>query len=541
MTAGSPNGRPCVLIATDSADDARRAASRAGLYPSIVLFKADCARTLGDVRRAAAAGNVATTVVHSADWSRQTLPQLFELAAARLALPHTVLLDGAGQTPVGRRRLVVRAAAAPAEVLAGAALAGVESARLAAAGRRRSTFRRAQRSRDAVLAVWQGSPAISVGGSVTHIAGILGGFRSAGLEVHLITACDPPAQLAAVADEVEVLPALRPAARATTELAGICVNRPGRHAVSRYLARSRPRFVYQRYDPFIWYGVDAAERAGVPSVLEWNSSEVWTHSKWHVDHPLKQAFDPVLRGVERHVVRRAVLVAAVSARAATMARAAGADPRRLRVVPNGVDVAGIARALDGAPPPPAEGTSARVGWVGSFGSWHGAEVLVGALALLPPEIGATMIGDGPRLAASRSLAERLGVADRIEWTGILPHDEVVRRLAGCDVLASPHIPLEGGEPFFGSPTKLFEYMAIGRPIVASALEQIGEVLEDGRTARLTRPGDPEDLAQGLGGVLAREDRGRALGDAARREALAHHTWERRARAILDALAAAEAL
>src|SRR3989442_6822280 len=148
MTPGSPNGRPCVLIATDSADDARRAALRAGLHPSIVLSKADCARALSRVRRAAAAADVATTAVHSADWSRQTLPQLFELAAARLALPHTVLLDGAGQTPIGRRRLVGRAAAAPAEVLVGAALASVESARLAAAWRRRSTFQRPQRSRD---------------------------------------------------------------------------------------------------------------------------------------------------------------------------------------------------------------------------------------------------------------------------------------------------------------------------------------------------------------------------------------------------------
>jgi glycosyltransferase involved in cell wall biosynthesis len=177
----------------------------------------------------------------------------------------------------------------------------------------------------------------------------------------------------------------------------------------------------------------------------------------------------------------------------------------------------------------------RIGWVGSFGSWHGAEVLVRALRELPDGVGAVLVGDGPRRESCRRLAEELGVASRIEWTGALAHRDAVGRLAACDVLASPHVPLEGGEPFFGSPTKLFEYMAIGRPIVASRLEQIGEVLEDGRTGRLVRPGEPGELAQAIREVLAMPGRGRTLGEAARREALAHHTWHHRAVEILEAL------
>jgi glycosyltransferase involved in cell wall biosynthesis len=536
MTDAAATGRPCVLISTGPEGAARRAAALAGLEPHAVLSKGDCARRLASVRRGARDAGVDVTVIHSPDWERQRLPHLFELAAARLALPEALLIGDDGVLVDRRTRgdSTRRALAAPGEAAAGLALAAAEAAHFERARRRPAppASGRAFRPGDTVLAVWEGSPGTSVGGSVTHIAGVLAGFRSAGLRVELLTSCDPPAQLAGVVDDVEVVAAPPPASRVTNEVTSICANRFGRRAVA---ARARPGFVYQRYDPFIWHGIEAADAWGVPSVLEWNSSEVWTRANWHRRHPVKQLFDPFARAIERHVVARASLVAAVSAHAAGMARAAGAGGARLAVVPNGVDVDEVDAALAGSLPPSSDWPP-LVGWVGTFGSWHGAEVLVRALAALPAGIGAVMVGDGPGREECRRLAAELGVVDRIEWTGLLPHDEAVRRLGACDVLASPHVPLSSGQAFFGSPTKLFEYMAIGRPIVASALEQIGEVLEDGRTAVLVPPGDPEALARAIARVVGTEDRGRSLGAAAREEAILRHTWDERARAILAHLA-----
>jgi glycosyltransferase involved in cell wall biosynthesis len=80
-------------------------------------------------------------------------------------------------------------------------------------------------------------------------------------------------------------------------------------------------------------------------------------------------------------------------------------------------------------------------------------------------------------------------------------------------------------------------MALGLPIVASDLEQIGEILEDGETAILVQPGDLDDLVAGFERVLALADRGRSLGLAARREAEANHTWDIRARSIVDSISA----
>jgi glycosyltransferase involved in cell wall biosynthesis len=103
------------------------------------------------------------------------------------------------------------------------------------------------------------------------------------------------------------------------------------------------------------------------------------------------------------------------------------------------------------------------------------------------------------------------------------------------VLASPHIALTGGEPFFGSPTKIFEYMALSVPTVASRLGQIAEVLEHDRTALLVTPGDEHELAAAISALLADPARGKVLAEEARREVESAHTWDDRAESILRVL------
>ena len=163
-----------------------------------------------------------------------------------------------------------------------------------------------------------------------------------------------------------------------------------------------------------------------------------------------------------------------------------------------------------------------IGFIGTFGPWHGAEVLAEAFVRLlqaDPARRRTlrllMIGDGARLPAARDILIAGAAIDAAVFTGLIAHEDGPAHLAACDVLASPHVPNPDGTPFFGSPTKLFEYMAMGKPIVASDLDQIGEVLDDRRTALLVRPGDAFALAQALAELAGDADLRTALGEAAR--------------------------
>ncbi|MCX6387409.1 MAG: glycosyltransferase, partial [Solirubrobacterales bacterium] len=141
---------------------------------------------------------------------------------------------------------------------------------------------------------------------------------------------------------------------------------------------------------------------------------------------------------------------------------------------------------------------------------------------------------GEGSAACRDLAADLGVTDRVVMTGALPHNEALRRLSACHILVSPHVQ-DVDQPFFGSPTKLFEFMALGRPTVASDLEQIGEILNDGHTAVLVEPGNLESFVSGVQRVLALPDKGASIGAAAKLEAEKLHTWDGRSANIIATL------
>jgi glycosyltransferase involved in cell wall biosynthesis len=96
------------------------------------------------------------------------------------------------------------------------------------------------------------------------------------------------------------------------------------------------------------------------------------------------------------------------------------------------------------------------------------------------------------------------------------------------------VPLADGSEFFGSPTKIFEYMAMGKGIVASRLGQIGEVLVDRETALLVEPANVEELTAAIVRMVESEALRTNLGAKAREVAEREHTWAHNARRVLEA-------
>ena len=521
---------PAEAFAHDRQLDVRRVLERRDLLVS--------PRRLKQIARETGADGV---IIHSTSWRRERTPQLFELALFLMPLPHRYIVDErAGfENRVSRSGLGLRVVRMPADGVWDVIVAGKEFVRLGRRRRRPETWTKVTRPSpgSSVLALWPGSRS-AAGGSLTHTAGILGGFRRAGVRVGVLTCHPLPDRLQAVADDFEVAPPLSEASRLTWDTEQLAANTSLRRAGLALARRLQPTFVYQRHCPFLVAGADIAESLRLPLVLEWNGSEAWIRRNWGADEGgararLTRPLDRLLLAMERNAVSRATLVSAVSNAAAEMAFRAGAEASRTVVIPNAVDVDELDAELEDFSSG-RDGAGALLGWAGSFGPWHGAEVAVQALSRLPPDTRLRMIGDGNKRAACLEAAETLGVVDRVEMTGALPRGEALRRLAECDVLLSPHTPLRD-QPFFGSPTKIFEYMALGKPIVVSRLGQLGELFEDGVTARMVTPGDADELADAVMEVLRSPGRGLALGKAARRIAERLHSWDHRAQAILERL------
>ena len=131
--------------------------------------------------------------------------------------------------------------------------------------------------------------------------------------------------------------------------------------------------------------------------------------------------------------------------------------------------------------------------------------------------------------------ERFGTGNACILTGLVPQDQGPMHLAACDILVCPNLPNPDGTPFFGSPTKLFEYMAMGKAIVASDLDQIGDILEHKRTALMVKPGDVKSLVFALRELTDDEQQRKRLGQAARREVVAKYTWREHTRKIIEKL------
>jgi glycosyltransferase involved in cell wall biosynthesis len=216
---------------------------------------------------------------------------------------------------------------------------------------------------------------------------------------------------------------------------------------------------------------------------------------------------PAFLPVERVAARWARTIVAVSAYERDAGLDAGVGRRdQFAVIPNGVDL-GRFRA---SPVPPGN----HLVMVARLAAPRRHDVVLRALARLPEDVTLELVGDGPRRGELAALAGDLGVAGRVTFAGELPPERVADRLgrAACVVHASD---------YEGASLGVLEAMACGRPVVASAVGGMDELVAaagTGATGELCRGNDdPAAWAHAIGRVLA-GDRRHALGAAARARA-----------------------
>lgn len=308
----------------------------------------------------------------------------------------------------------------------------------------------------------------------------------------------------------------------------------------------RPGFIYARYSVGNYVGPELRRRLDVPYVCEYNGSALWIARNWG-GKPLR--FERVFQAVEDANLLCADVIVAVSEASKAELVERGYDADRILVNPNGVDPSIYRPDIDGRPVRRELGirdTETVIGFIGTFGRWHGAEVLADAFGRLltqRPDLRdktrLLLIGDGMTMPLTRQRLEEHGVLDRALLPGLVPQKEGPSWLAACDILASPHVSNTDDSRFFGSPTKLFEYMSMGRAIVASDLEQIGEVLEHEETALLVPQGDAGALANALARLIEGPELRAKLAAGARRTAIEKYSWLEHTRRILDRLAAVD--
>jgi glycosyltransferase involved in cell wall biosynthesis len=378
---------------------------------------------------------------------------------------------------------------------------------------------------------------VRAGGSVGHTAGVLNELAAFTGPPILLTTDDIPL-LKPDIDVHHVAPS--EAFWNFADLPTFLLNDAFEAAAGHVLHDREIAFIYQRYSLNNYAGLRLARRHGVPFVLEYNGSEIWMSRHW--GRPLK--YERLSDRIEHLNLSSADLVVVVSRAMADRVIQGGVDPSHLLVNPNGVDPERYRPDIDGRDVRARYGVRDEtvIGFIGTFGPWHGAEVLARAFVMLLQRdtrlrrsVRLLMIGDGATLPSVRRILADGGALDETLFTGLVAQEQGPEFLAACDVLVSPHVPNADGTPFFGSPTKVFEYMAMGKAIVASQLDQIGEVLEHGRTAWLVPPGDAGALAAGLRRMVVDRSLRHVLGAEARWQVLSQYTWRQHTQRTVERL------
>ncbi|WP_298601791.1 TIGR04063 family PEP-CTERM/XrtA system glycosyltransferase [Zoogloea sp.] len=200
--------------------------------------------------------------------------------------------------------------------------------------------------------------------------------------------------------------------------------------------------------------------------------------------------------------------------------ARGVPDSRVTVIPNAVDVDGF--QLSGTPDEQLKaglGLAGKtvVGFVGSFYAYEGLDLLLEAFPTLlgrHPELRLLLVGGGPQDANLKAQAERLGVADKVVFTGRVPHAQVSRYYDLIDLLVYPRHSMRLTE--LVTPLKPLEAMAQGRIFAASNVGGHRELIRDGETGRLFAAGDAGALAATVSEMLDDRQHWPAMRQAGRR-------------------------
>ena len=331
-------------------------------------------------------------------------------------------------------------------------------------------------------------------GQAVHIEEMIAALRELGHEVRVVA--PPTGEGDAMGAEVGWVQRLRNhLPKAVYELLELGYSLVAYRRLLRVAREFKPDLLYERCNLFLLSGLMLKRRLGLPMLLEVNSpltDERLRFGGLGLPWLARWSENAVWRGADRVLPVTQVLADAVAAQ--------GVPRERLVVIPNGINEAHFAAA----PSPEAArarlgfGDALVLGFTGFVRDWHGVNRVLRWMAspAAPARARLLIVGDGPARADLQALAAELNLQDRVSFTGVVPREAVPAYVAAFDIALQPAVTP------YASPLKIFEYLALGKAIIAPRMPNIEEILRDDDNALLFDPKDDASLARALTALSA---------------------------------------
>jgi glycosyltransferase involved in cell wall biosynthesis len=308
-------------------------------------------------------------------------------------------------------------------------------------------------------------------GQAVHIEELIGALRELGHEVRVVgpSGSDTGGSMGDDATWVHKLKSVLP--KAAYEILELAYTLLAYRRLAAAALEFHPDFIYERYNLFLLAGAMLKRKLGIPLLLEVNAPLADERDRFG-----GLGLPRLARWAESRAWRDADFVLPVTQVLAGHVAATGVPVDRIAVIPNGIN-----RDHFAAAPLPEEakqklGLAGRLvlGFTGFVRDWHGVDRVIRWMASVdaPDNAVLMVVGDGPVRTDLERLATELSLQDRVRFTGVIDRDRVPEHVAAFDIALQPAVVA------YASPLKLFEYLALGKPVIAPRQPNIEEILTD---------------------------------------------------------------
>lgn len=287
----------------------------------------------------------------------------------------------------------------------------------------------------------------------------------------------------------------------------------------------QPDFIYERYALYNFSGVMVSKFHDVPLILEVNTPYAYAWDKYYKVYLKKLA-----KTVERKVLVAANHIFTVTHVQKEFLGTKGIDLENISVAHNAIDPNEFGTHIESSKIIEKNENAVVVGFVGTMNRWQGIPTfkkVVPDVLHRNENVIFLFVGDGEYRQQLESRISQLGLSDRVVFTGRRKHKEVPSLMRLMDIGVLPD------SNDYGSPMKIFEYMAIGAAIVAPKVGPVTEVVVDGQTGLIINRGDASEMTEAILLLAKNKNQRHQLAEAGHNYVMQNHTWEKNASAVIS--------
>lgn len=361
-------------------------------------------------------------------------------------------------------------------------------------------------------------------GASSHIRGFVNAMTRRGHKVFIVTSC--PVKEGTLDVPVHVIPPPEiiegileePDPRTYRALRHLFYNNAISTLLEELVAVEKPDFIYERYSPFSVAGSIFAKKRKIPHILEVNAPLAEQGKKYR-----KQALQDASELLELTAFHQAGMIITLTHQLKDWLINSGISPDKINVRPCGVDE----NCFSPIGPSMKDRFSGKIvlGFVGSLKPWHDIEMLVDIFRKLAydPRYHLLVVGEGPMKKTLVPLAEEF--PDRVTLTGAVDQEEVPQYIRAMDIALAPYPEMD---LFYFSPLKVYEYMAMGKPVIATAIGQLEELIRHKENGWLAQANNINEWIEAIQYLASHPELRDKIGTVAAKEIREGHTWDKRA-------------